>query len=33
MFDICILNLDTGFYLGITPKKELAKAEKDKKDK
>ena len=32
MFDIRIFNLDTGSYLRMTPKKALAKAEKEKKD-
>ena len=32
MFDIRIVNLDTGSYLRMTPEKALAKAEKEKKD-
>ena len=32
MFDIRISNLDVGSYLRTMPKKDLAKAEKDKKD-
>ena len=32
MFDIQIFNLDTGSYLCRTPEKDLAKAEKEKKD-
>ena len=32
MFDIEIVNLDAGSYLRMTPKKALAKAEKEKKD-
>ena len=32
MFDIRIANLDAGSYLGMTPEKALAKAEKEKKD-
>ena len=32
MFDILIVNLDTGSYLRMTPEKALAKAEKEKKD-
>ena len=32
MFDILIFNLGEGSYLRITPKKYLAKAEKEKKD-
>ena len=31
MFDIIIVNLNVGSYLRMTPKKNLAKAEKDKK--
>ena len=31
MYDIIIINLDEGSYLGMTPKKALSKAEKDKK--
>ena len=33
MFDIWIVNLDAVSYLLMTPKKELANSEKDKKDK
>ena len=32
MFDIQIVNLDAGYYLRMTPEKDLAKAEKEKKD-
>ena len=32
MFDIRIVNLDAGSYLRMTPKKALAKAEKEKND-
>ena len=32
MFDIRIVNLDAGSCLCMTPKKSLAKAEKEKKD-
>ena len=32
MFDIIIVNLDVGSYLLMTPEKDLAKAEKEKKD-
>ena len=32
MFDIRIVNLDTGSYLPMTPEKALAKTEKEKKD-
>ena len=32
IFDIIIVNLDTGSYLHMTPKKDIAKAEKDNKD-
>ena len=32
MFDIRIVNLDSGSYLRMTPEKALAKAEKEKKD-
>ena len=32
MFDIRIFNLDAGSYLRLTPEKDLAKAEKEKKD-
>ena len=32
MFDIRIVNLDTGSYLRMTPEKALAKAEKKSKD-
>ena len=32
MFDIRIVNLDTGSYLCMAPEKALAKAEKEKKD-
>ena len=32
MFDIIIFNLDSGYYLRMTPEKALAKAEKEKKD-
>ena len=32
MFDIRIVNLDTGSYLRMTPEKALTKAEKEKKD-
>ena len=32
MFDIIIVNLDAGYYLRMTPKKALAKSEKEKKD-
>ena len=32
MFDIRIVNLDTGSYLRMTQEKALAKAEKEKKD-
>ena len=32
MFDIIIVNLDTGYYLHMTPGKALEKAEKEKKD-
>ena len=31
MFDIRIVNLDAGSYLRMTPKKDLAKSEKDQK--
>ena len=32
MFDIHIFNLDAGSYLRMTPEKDLAKGEKEKKD-
>ena len=32
MFDVRIVNLDTGSYLRMTPERALAKAEKEKKD-
>ena len=32
MFDIRIVNLDAGSYLRMTPEKEFAKLEKEKKD-
>ena len=32
MFDIRIVNLDAGSYLRMKPEKDLAKAEKEKKD-
>ena len=32
MFDIQTVNLDVGYYLRMTPEKDLAKAEKEKKD-
>ena len=32
MFEIRITNIDAGSYLRMTPKKALAKADKDKKD-
>ena len=32
MFDIRIVNLDTGSYLCMTPEKAFSKAEKEKKD-
>ena len=32
MFDIQVVNLDTGSYLRMTPEKALAKADKEKKD-
>ena len=32
MFDIRIVNVDTGSYLRMTPEKALAKEEKEKKD-
>ena len=32
MFDVIIVNLDTGSYLLMMPEKTLGKAEKDKKD-
>ena len=32
MFDIRIVNLDVGSYLHMTPEKDIAKAEKEKKD-
>ena len=32
MFDIRIVNLNTGSYLHMTPEKALAKAEKEKKE-
>ena len=32
MFDIRIVNLDTGSYLRMTPEKALAKAEREKKN-
>ena len=32
IFDICIVNLNAGSYLCMTPEKALAKAEKEKKD-
>ena len=32
MFDIIIINLDSGSYLHMTPEKAIAMAEKEKKD-